>query len=119
MTLEEQPKEMVIVGSGAIGIEFAYFYNALGTDVTVVEFQNEIAPNEDHDISKELGKILKKKGINILTNSEVVSSKIVDNKVKVDIESNDKSIVFIVFLSVFCLWSFRTLIFKYSIDQKI
>ena len=54
------------------------------------EFQNEIAPNEDHDISKELGKILKKKGINILTNSEVVSSKIVDNKVKVDIESNDK-----------------------------
>ena len=90
MTLEEQPKEMVIVGSGAIGIEFAYFYNALGTDVTVVEFQNEIAPNEDHDISKELGKILKKKGVNILTNSEVVSSKIVDNKVKVDIESNDK-----------------------------
>ena len=67
MTLEEQPKEMVIVGSGAIGIEFAYFYNALGTNVTVVEFQNEIAPNEDHDISKELEKILKKKGINILT----------------------------------------------------
>ena len=56
MTLEEQPKEMVIVGSGAIGIEFAYFYNALGTNVTVVEFQNEIAPNEDHDISKELEK---------------------------------------------------------------
>ncbi len=90
MTLEEQPKEMVIVGSGAIGIEFAYFYNALGTDVTIVEFQNGVAPNEDHDISKELEKILKKKGINILTNSKVISSKIIDNKVKVDIENNDE-----------------------------
>jgi dihydrolipoamide dehydrogenase len=90
MVLSKQPKKIIIVGSGAIGIEFAYFYNAFGTNVTVVEFQNEIAPNEDHDISKELEKILKKKGINILTNSKVVSSKIVDNKVKVDIEGDDK-----------------------------
>ena len=90
MTLDKQPKDMVIVGSGAIGIEFAYFYNALGTNVTVVEFQDVIAPNEDHDISKELEKILKKKGINILTNSKVVSSNIADNKVKVDVERNDK-----------------------------
>lgn len=71
MSLPEQPKKMVVVGSGAIGVEFAYFYNSLGTEVTIVEYLDAVVPREDKDISKELGKILKKKGINIITNAAV------------------------------------------------
>jgi dihydrolipoamide dehydrogenase len=71
MVLPKQPKKMVVVGSGAIGMEFAYFYNAMGTDVTVVEFMPNIVPNEDIDVSKELQKIYKKKGMTIMTNSSV------------------------------------------------
>jgi len=71
MVLPEQPKKMVVVGSGAIGMEFAYFYNAMGTDVIVVEFMPNIVPNEDVDVSKELQKIYKKKGMTIMTNSSV------------------------------------------------
>lgn len=71
LTLKEQPKKMVIVGSGAIGVEFAYFYNAIGTEVTIVEYLDNIVPREDADISKELSKILKKKGINIITKAAV------------------------------------------------
>ncbi|HZH86558.1 MAG TPA: FAD-dependent oxidoreductase, partial [Brumimicrobium sp.] len=71
MSLEKQPKKMVVVGSGAIGIEFAYFYNSLGTDVTVVEFQDNIVPVEDIDVSKELTKSLKKQKIKIMTGSSV------------------------------------------------
>ena len=71
MKLEKQPKRMVIVGAGAIGIEFAYFYHAIGTEVTVVEMQKHILPVEDAEISKELEKIYKKKGMNILTESTV------------------------------------------------
>jgi dihydrolipoamide dehydrogenase len=73
MVLPKQPKKMVVVGSGAIGMEFAYFYNAMGTEVTVVEFMPNIVPNEDIDISKELQKIYKKKGMTIMTNSSVES----------------------------------------------
>ena len=90
MVLEKQPKEMIIVGSGAIGVEFAYFYNSMGTKVTLVEYEKNIAPIEDKDISKELSKILKKSGINILSSSKVVDSKIVGDKVEVTIESNNK-----------------------------
>jgi dihydrolipoamide dehydrogenase len=71
MTLPEQPKSIIVVGSGAIGVEFAYFYYSLGTKVTVVEFLPRIVPVEDEEISKELEKIYKKYGIEILTNSEV------------------------------------------------
>ena len=71
MTLPKQPKKLIIVGSGAIGIEFAYFYNAMGTDVTLVEFVDRIAPVEDYEVSKLLEKSFKKSGIKILTNSEV------------------------------------------------
>jgi len=71
MTLSKQPKDIVIVGSGAIGIEFAYFYNSMGSNVTVIEYLDRIVPVEDRDISKELEKNLKKNGINILTSSEV------------------------------------------------
>jgi dihydrolipoamide dehydrogenase len=73
MMLPKQPKSMVVVGSGAIGIEFAYFYNAIGTQVTVVEYLDNIVPLEDEEISKQLARILKKNGINILTGSTVES----------------------------------------------
>lgn len=71
MTLPEQPKTMIVVGSGAIGVEFAYFYNGIGTKVTIVEFLPRIVPVEDEDISKELEKSFKKKGITIMTNASV------------------------------------------------
>jgi dihydrolipoamide dehydrogenase len=72
MTLEKQPKRLVVVGSGAIGVEFAYFYNAIGTEVTVVEYQNRIVPVEDADVSKQLEKSFKKTGIKVMTSSEVM-----------------------------------------------
>lgn len=73
MILPKKPKSMIVVGSGAIGIEFAYFYNAIGTQVTVVEYLDNIVPLEDEEISKQLARILKKQGINILTGSNVES----------------------------------------------
>ncbi|MEM6697843.1 MAG: dihydrolipoyl dehydrogenase, partial [Bacteroidota bacterium] len=72
MSLEKQPKKMVVVGAGAIGVEFAYFYNSIGTEVTVVEFmQQGLVPREDADVSKELTKIYKKAGIKVMANSAV------------------------------------------------
>lgn len=71
MTLESQPKKMVVVGSGAIGIEFAYFYNSMGTDVTVVEYLPNIVPVEDEEVSKQLERTFKKSGIKVMTNAEV------------------------------------------------
>ena len=73
MTLPEKPKSMIVVGSGAIGVEFAYFYHSMGTKVTIVEFLPRIVPVEDEEISKELEKIYKKYGIDVLTSSEVTS----------------------------------------------
>jgi dihydrolipoamide dehydrogenase len=71
MTLEKQPKKMVVVGSGAIGVEFAYFYNSIGTEVTIVEYMDRIVPVEDVEVSKALEKIYKKAGMKIMTSSEV------------------------------------------------
>jgi len=73
MTLKEQPKKMIVVGSGAIGVEFAYFYNAMGTDVTIVEYLPNIVPVEDIDVSKQLEKSFKKSGIKIMTSAEVIN----------------------------------------------
>ena len=73
MVLPSQPKSMIIVGSGAIGVEFADFYNSMGTKVTIVEFMPRVVPVEDEDISKELEKQFKKKGVDIMTNAEVTS----------------------------------------------
>jgi dihydrolipoamide dehydrogenase len=73
MSLPQQPKSMIIVGSGAIGVEFGYFYNSMGTKVTIVEFMPRVVPVEDEDISKELEKSLKKSGIDIMTNAEVTA----------------------------------------------
>ena len=90
MTLKKQPKSITIVGSGAIGIEFAYFYNSIGTNVNIVEYMPNIVPLEDEDVSKELAKSFKKKGINILTSSEVISVKKIKNKVIATIKKNDE-----------------------------
>ena len=92
MTLPKQPKKIIIVGSGAIGIEFAYFYNSLGTDVTVVEYLPNIVPLEDSDISKELEKSFKKKGIKIMTSSEVISVEKTKNKVIALVKNNGEEI---------------------------
>ncbi|GIM51924.1 dihydrolipoyl dehydrogenase [Capnocytophaga cynodegmi] len=71
LTLPEQPKKMIVVGSGAIGIEFAYFYNSMGTEVTIVEFMPNIVPVEDEEVSKQLERSFKKLGIKIMTSAEV------------------------------------------------
>ena len=87
MTLENQPKDITIVGSGAIGIEFAFFYNSMGSNVTVIEYLDRIVPVEDKEISKELEKNLKRKGINILTSSEVKEAEITNSGVDVHVQS--------------------------------
>lgn len=71
MVLPEQPKKLVVVGSGAIGVEFAYFYNAMGTEVTVVEYMPNIVPVEDEEVSKQLERSFKKSGIKVMTSAEV------------------------------------------------
>ena len=71
MTLPKQPKKLIVVGSGAIGIEFAYFYNAMGTEVTLVEYLDRIVPVEDEEVSKQLERSFKKSGIQIMTGAEV------------------------------------------------
>lgn len=73
MTLPQQPQSMVVVGSGAIGSEFAYFYNAMGTKVTLIEFMPAIVPVEDEEVSKQLEKSFKKSGITVMTDSSVES----------------------------------------------
>ncbi|WP_046757659.1 dihydrolipoyl dehydrogenase [Kordia jejudonensis] len=73
MTLPTQPKKMIVVGSGAIGVEFAYFYNSMGTEVTIVEYLPKIVPVEDADVSKQLERSFKKSGIKIMTSAEVTS----------------------------------------------
>jgi len=101
MTLKDQPKRMVVVGSGAIGVEFAYFYNAIGTEVTVVEYQDRIVPVEDSDVSKQLEKSFKKSGIKVMTSSEVLSveSKGKEQVVKVKTKKGQETIACDVVLS--------------------
>lgn len=89
MTLSKQPKKMVVVGAGAIGVEFAYFYNSIGTEVTVVEYMAQgLVPREDKDISKELTKVFKKAGINVMANTAVQSVDISGKDCKVKVKSN-------------------------------
>jgi dihydrolipoamide dehydrogenase len=87
MSLPSQPKTMIVVGSGAIGVEFAYFYNSMGTKVTIVEFLPRIVPVEDEDISKELEKQYKKNGIEIMTNASVESLDTSGNGVKANVKT--------------------------------
>ncbi|MFA5573644.1 MAG: dihydrolipoyl dehydrogenase [Brumimicrobium sp.] len=88
LVLTKQPKKMIVVGSGAIGIEFAYYYNALGTDVTIVEFQDRIVPVEDQDVSKEMTKSLKKQGIKVMTSSSVEKVDVKGGKCSVTIKTS-------------------------------
>jgi dihydrolipoamide dehydrogenase len=92
MTLETQPKSMVIIGSGAIGVEFAYVYAAMGTKVTIVEFLPNIVPVEDEDVSKELAKQYKKLGIDIHVNSSVESVDTKGEGCKVSVKTSNGNI---------------------------
>ena len=87
MTLPNQPKKLIVVGSGAIGIEFAYFYNAMGTEVTIVEYLDRIVPVEDEEISKQLEKSFKKSGIKIMTSAEVTAVDTSEKGVKATVKT--------------------------------
>ena len=89
MILPSLPKTMIVVGSGAIGVEFGYFYNSMGTKVTIVEFLPRAVPVEDEEISKELEKNFKKQGINIMTSSEVTSVDTGGNGVKAKVKTQN------------------------------
>jgi dihydrolipoamide dehydrogenase len=93
MVLPQQPKSMIIVGSGAIGVEFAYVYNSMGTKVTIVEFMPRVVPVEDEEISKELEKQFKKQGIEIMTSSTVESVDTSGNGVKASVKKQDGSTI--------------------------
>ena len=90
MTLNSQPKKIIIVGSGAIGIEFAYFYNAMGSEVTIIEYQDRLVPQEDKEISKALETNFKKNGIKIFTSSELINSKLNGKSVSAIIKTANK-----------------------------
>jgi dihydrolipoamide dehydrogenase len=89
MTLAEQPKSMVVMGSGAIGSEFAYFYNSMGTKVTLVEYLPTILPIEDADVSREITKAFKKSGITVMTGASVESVDSSGKTCKVKIKTGD------------------------------
>ncbi|HRP58922.1 MAG TPA: FAD-dependent oxidoreductase, partial [Vicingus sp.] len=94
LVLEKLPKKMVVVGSGAIGSEFAYFYNAMGVEVTLIEYLPNIVPLEDEEVSKQLERSFKKAGINVMTNSAVESVDTKGNgcKVLVKTKKGDETI---------------------------
>ncbi|PWD98556.1 dihydrolipoyl dehydrogenase [Marinilabilia rubra] len=87
LSLDKQPETMVVVGSGAIGSEFAYFYNSIGTKVTLVEYLDNVVPLEDEEVSKQLGRSFKKSGIKVMTGSEVTSVDTTGDKVKVVVKT--------------------------------
>jgi|TARA_B110000438_G_scaffold86556_2_gene86028 dihydrolipoamide dehydrogenase len=91
MSLDKQPKKLVVIGSGAIGSEFAYFYNSIGTDVTLIEYLPNILPLEDIDVSKQLKKTFIKSGIKIMTNTEVTGVDTSGKGCKVSFKSNNES----------------------------
>ncbi|MCK6612960.1 MAG: dihydrolipoyl dehydrogenase [Ignavibacteriaceae bacterium] len=94
MSLPEQPKELIIIGAGAIGIEFAYFYSVLGTKVTVIEMLDNILPIEDKEVSELLEKNFKKRGITIHTKTSVEKAEVKGKKVEVTINRNgEKSVI--------------------------
>ncbi|MCP9186080.1 FAD-dependent oxidoreductase, partial [Acinetobacter baumannii] len=88
---DEAPKSMVIVGAGAIGMEFAYVLANYGVDVTIVEFMDRVLPNEDKDVSKEIAKQYKKLGVKLLTGFKTTSIKDNGDNVTVEVESKDGS----------------------------
>ena len=93
MSLPSQPKSMIVVGSGAIGVEFAHFYNSMGTDVTVVEFMPNIVPVEDKDVSKQMERSFKKAGIKVMTNSSVESVDTSGDGVKATVKTKKGEVI--------------------------
>ena len=93
MTLKSQPKKIIIIGSGAIGIEFAYFYNSMGSEVTIIEYLDRIVPQEDKEISKALEVNFKKNGVKILTSSELINANVKDKTVSATIKTGSKEYV--------------------------
>jgi len=91
MILKTPPKKMVIIGAGAIGVEFAYFYNEYGTEVHLMEMMPNILPVEDVDVSKEVEKSFKKSGIKIYTETKVTQIEKLKTKVKVHTKKGEKS----------------------------
>ncbi|MGA3169431.1 MAG: dihydrolipoyl dehydrogenase [Chthoniobacteraceae bacterium] len=89
MVLQPQPKSMIIIGAGAIGVEFAYFFNSFGTKVTLVEMMPNILPVEDTEISQTLEKSLSKQGIRILTNTKTTKTEVTDTGVKIGVEGKE------------------------------
>ncbi len=92
MTLKEVPEEMVVIGAGAIGVEFAYFYSVMGSNVTIVEMMDNIVPVEDEEVSKTLARSFKKRGITIHNNAMVQKAEVKDGKVHVTVEKKGKTI---------------------------
>ena len=86
MVLQPQPRSMIIIGAGAIGIEFAYFFNSFGTKITVVEMMPNILPVEDTEVSQTLEKALSKQGIKLLTNTKTTKTETTDTGVKITVE---------------------------------
>jgi len=86
MTLPQQPRSMIVIGAGAIGVEFASFYRALGVDVTIVEFLPRLVPNEDPEVSKELGRAFDRRGIKALTGHKVSAAKNLGDRVELTVE---------------------------------
>jgi len=92
MNLESQPKDLIVIGAGAIGIEFAYFYNVLGTKVTIIEMLDHILPIEDKEVSETLERSFKKRGIELYTSTKVLNAEATADGVVVKVEKNGKEI---------------------------
>lgn len=90
MIIDPQPKRLIIIGAGAIGVEFAYFFNAFGTEVTLIEMLPNVLPVEDTEISVALERALTKQGIKILTNSKVTETATTKDGVRITVESKQK-----------------------------
>ena len=86
MTLPKQPKKIVVMGSGAIGSEFAYFYQTMGTEVTLIEYMDNIVPVEDEEVSKQLGRSFKKSGMTVMTGTEVTEVKTTAERLHCEIQ---------------------------------
>ena len=93
LALPKQPKKMIIVGSGAIGVEFAYFYNTMGTEVTIIEYLPKIVPLEDDDVSKQFERSLKKQKIKVMTNSSVTAVDISGEGVKATVKTKKGEVI--------------------------
>ncbi|MEM7385980.1 MAG: FAD-dependent oxidoreductase [Verrucomicrobiota bacterium] len=89
MVLEKQPSEIIIIGAGAIGVEFGYFFNAFGTKVTIVEMMPHLLPVEDHEVSKALEKAFRKQGIQVRTNTKVTGTKDLGDGVEITVEGKE------------------------------